>query len=122
MAVQLAAGRSLFAAAMFAAPVTGVRLLGADGATARRISWLSQMTAVRDGALGVGGLLAARNGAAGAVPWLIGGAISDTVDALAIAKAIKQGRLKGPGAVAIVPLAAGAAAVGLLTAARLRRS
>jgi hypothetical protein len=78
------------------------------------------MLGVRDGALGVGGAFAARNGGSGAVPWLLGGAAADAVDAIVIAGAVKQGRLKGAIPSAIVPLAAITSAVGVLSAARLR--
>src|SRR5947209_15760954 len=96
VALQLALGRTVAASFMMAAPELTARLLGMDGATARRVSWLTRMTAVRDGALGVGALAAVRNGSpASAIPWLLGGAVSDTVDTLVIAAARKQGRAKG---------------------------
>jgi hypothetical protein len=78
------------------------------------------MLAVRDGALGVGTAAAARSGRGGA-GWLVGGAVSDAVDALVLAAAVKQGRVRGVVPTATVVLAAGAAAVGFSTAARLRR-
>ena len=102
------------------APVVFVRLLGADTATAQRVTWLTRMLAVRDGALGVGTAAAARSG--GSSGWLIGGAVSDAVDAAVIAAALKQGRLRGVIPAATVVGAAGAAALGFVTAARLRRA
>jgi hypothetical protein len=120
MAMQLAAGRTVFAGIIMAAPVVSVRFLGADGATSRRISWLSRMTAARDGALGVCGLLAARQSGSAAAPWIIAGAVCDAVDSVVIAGALKDGRVKGIGPAASVPLAAGAAVLGAITAARLR--
>lgn len=121
MALQLAAGRTLLASAIMAAPVLAARVLGTDTATAQRVVWLTRMTAVRDGALGVGGLAAVRRGGAHAVPWLVGGAVSDAVDALVLAQALKQGRIKGVAPAAIVPLGALAAVSGAVAAFRLRR-
>ena len=118
---QLAVGRVGAAAACLAAPVPAARLLGLDTATAARVSWLTRMMAIRDGALGVGALLAQRNGG-NAAPWLLGGAASDAVDAVVIAGALKQGRIKGVLPSAVVPLAAVVAGAAVVTAARLRRS
>jgi hypothetical protein len=78
------------------------------------------MMAVRDAAIGVGALAAAReNGPVGA--WIVAGAVSDAVDALVLTQALQQGRAKGFTAAAVVPIAAGSAAVGAWTAFRLRR-
>jgi hypothetical protein len=119
MARQIAAGRAVIAAAILAAPVASARLMGTDTATAQRVVWLTRMMGVRDGALGVGGAVAARRGGAGA--WLLGGAVADTVDAIVVAGALRQGRLKGLVPTAVVPLAAATGALGFLTALRLRR-
>lgn len=119
-AFQISAARTALAVAIMAAPVTSLRLLGADGATAQRVTWLTRMTAVRDGALGVGGVWAARRGAPVA-PWLIGGAVADVVDAVVTARAVQQGRVKGAIPTAVVPLAGLTAAVGAVTAWRSRR-
>jgi hypothetical protein len=121
LAVQIAAGRSVIAAAIMAAPVMTVRLAGTDTATARRVSWLTRMMAIRDGAIGVGGVLAARRGG-NVVPWLLAGAASDAVDAVVLAGALRAGRAKGIAAALTVPLAGGTAIAGALTAARLRRN
>jgi hypothetical protein len=118
LARQLAAGRVGAAAAFLAAPIPALRLLGVDTATAARVSWLTRMMAIRDGALGVGALLAGHRGGDPA-PWLLGGAVSDAVDAVVIAGALKRGRVKGVLPTAVVPLAAVVAGVGALTAARL---
>jgi len=120
MVRQLAVGRVVFAAAFLAAPVPAVRLLGSDTATAQRVSWLTRMMAVRDGALGVGALAAGRGG--DPRPWLIGGAVSDAVDAVVIAGALKQGRVKGIVPTLVVPGAVLAAASGVVAALRSRRS
>jgi hypothetical protein len=119
MALQLSAGRVAFAAAAMAAPVTFLRLLGADSATAQRVTWVTRMLAVRDGALGVGGALAARRGSS-ATPWLVCGAVSDAVDAVVIGRALAEGRVRGIVPAAVVPLAALTAAAGVVTAVRAR--
>ncbi|HZC73437.1 MAG TPA: hypothetical protein VE442_22260 [Jatrophihabitans sp.] len=120
MALQISAGRTGFALAMMAAPTASLRALGADSATAQRVTWVTRMLAVRDGALGVGGFVAARRGGS-AAPWLVAGAVSDAVDAMVIGRALDQGRVKGIVPAAVVPLAALTAAVGALTALRTRR-
>lgn len=121
MARQIAAGRSVIAAAIMAAPVVTVRLAGTDTATARRVTWLTRMMAIRDGAIGVGGVLAARRGT-NVAPWLLAGAASDAVDTVVLAAALRNGHAKGIAATLTLPLAAGTAVAGVLTAARLRRS
>ena len=119
MVRQLAVGRVAFAAVFLAAPVPGVRLLGTDTATAQRVSWLTRMMAVRDGALGVGALSAARSGHPR--PWLIAGAVSDAVDAVVIAGALNSGRVKGIVPTLVAPGALLVAATGLIGARRARR-
>jgi hypothetical protein len=122
LALQIPAGRSVLAASIMAAPVVTARVMGTDTATAQRVAWLTRMTAVRDGALGVGGVLAARRGGRAVVPWLVGGAAADLVDAVVIAKAVREGRLKGIRPTLIVPLAGLTAVAGAVAALRLRRS
>jgi hypothetical protein len=121
MAFQLAAGRTATGAVVLALPVLSARLLGTDSATAKRVTWLTRMMAVRDAAIGAGGLATARAGSS-QTPWLVAGAVCDAVDAIVLTQALRQGRVKGVTAAAVVPLAAGAAAVGALTAIRLRRA
>jgi hypothetical protein len=121
MALQLAAGRTAAGTAMLVLPIFSARLLGADSATAKRVAWLTRMMAVRDAAIGAGGLAAVR-GDGSATPWIVAGAVSDAVDAIVLTQALRQGRAKGLTATAVVPLAAGAAVVGALTALRLRRA
>ncbi|MGI8680093.1 MAG: hypothetical protein ACR2LX_15695 [Jatrophihabitans sp.] len=120
LAVQLGAGRALIAAAIVAAPVPAARLLGADTATARRITWLTRMMGVRDGILGVGGLDSVRR-EVGATQWLLGAGVADAVDALVIGAALKQGRARGVVPAAVVLGAGASAAVHAVTAFRLRR-
>jgi hypothetical protein len=120
LARQLAAGRVVMAAAALAAPVPAARILGTDTATAGRVTWLTRMMAVRDGAIGAGGLAATR-GSGSAAPWLLAGAVSDAVDAAVLAVALRQGRIKGVVPTAVVPMAAGIALASAVTALRLRR-
>jgi hypothetical protein len=123
LALQLGAGRTVLAAMIMAAPVPAARLLGADTATAQRVTWLTRMMAVRDGALGAGALASTRSDdARGAGGWVLGGAISDAVDAAVIAGALTQGRVRGIVPIGIVLGASLAAAVGASTAVRLRRA
>src|SRR5947208_909045 len=121
LALQIAAGRAVIAASILASPVRTVRMMGADTATAARVTWLTRMMGARDAAIGVGGVAALRGKGGAGGPWLLAGAASDAVDALVIAGALKRGRVKGIVPAAIVPLAAGTAAVGAVTALRLRR-
>lgn len=120
LATRLGAGRAAIAALILAAPTVSVRLLGTDTATARRASWLTRMMGVRDGAIGAGALAAGRSSASGAVPWLLAGAAADAVDAVVLAGALRQRRIKGVLPRAVVGLAAATAAVGAVTAVRLR--
>lgn len=115
----LGAGRTAAGAVLVAAPALCLRLLGTDSATARRVTWLTRMMGVRDGAIGVGALVAARRG--NPLPWVVAGAVSDAVDTLALGAAVKQGRLRGPVVRGIVPLSGGAAVIGAWSALRLRR-
>lgn len=120
LAMQLAAGRSVIGVVILAAPVPAARLLGADTATAQRVTWLTRMLGVRDGALGVGGLDAVRRGTS-ATAWLLSGGVADAVDSLVVAGAVKQGRVGGFVPSVLVLGAAGSAALHVLTAVRLRR-
>lgn len=83
---------------MLARPGLLGAVLGMDRATARRSGWLAQMIAGRELALGMGTLVSGRQG--GARPWLAGQMIADSVDAVALALAIR--------AKAVHPLLAGA--------------
>ena len=116
----IGAGRVAIGAVFLAAPVTSVRLLGLDTATAARITWLARMTAVRDTVLGAGTVVSSgrQQGAAG---WLCAGAVSDTVDAVVLAAALREGRLRGWRPQAIAVGAVGAAAITAVAAADLAR-
>ena len=120
VAVLLGGGRVALGGTFLVAPEFAVRAVGLDAGSARRVVWLSQMTAGRDVALGVGTLLSALRGR-DAAPWVAAGAAADAVDSVALAAAVRSGRLGGVGAVGMVGGAALAAAVGFWAAAGLRR-
>jgi hypothetical protein len=119
LAGRLALGRVAFAAAIMAAPVASVRVLGSDTATAGRVVWLTRMVAARDGAIGVGALAAGRSGSA--APWVLAGALCDAVDAAVLTTAMRQGRVTGLVARLVAPGAAAAAVLGVVAAVRSRR-
>lgn len=118
--LAIGVGRTVIGAAFLAAPVPALRMLGVDTATAARTSWLSRMTAARDGVLGAGTLMssASRRGSA---PWLLAGALADAADAAAIATALRNGKVAGIGAIGMVGAAGAAAAVGVWAAAASAR-
>lgn len=120
MGLAIGAGRTAVGAAFLAAPELSVRVLGLDTATARRVTWLAQMTAARDAALGAGTLAATARGSRSAGGWLLAGAVADFADAAVLATALRRGRLRGAattgiavGAVLAAGVAGWAAADGL---------
>jgi hypothetical protein len=119
--LSVGAGRVAIGAIFLAAPVTSVRLLGLDTATAARITWLARMTAVRDTVLGAGTVVSSgrRKGAAG---WLLAGSVSDAVDAAVLAAALRGGKVRGWRAQAIAVGAVGAALVAAAAAAETART
>jgi hypothetical protein len=117
--VAIGAGRVALGTAFMAFPQQSTMLLGLDAVTATRITWLARMTAARDIALGVGTVASSVNGRDAAI-WLLGGAVSDAVDAAAIAGAVYARRLPAARAGAMVVLAAGAAAAGAVLAGQAR--
>lgn len=119
--VSIGAGRLLIGAVFMAAPEGSVRLLGLDTATARRVAWLARMTAARDGVLGAGTLAATTRGT-GEAAWLVAGAVSDTADAVVLAAALRDGRVRGLRARAITAGAAVAAGLAILATADALRS
>jgi hypothetical protein len=118
--LAIGVGRTLIGATFLAAPVPALRMLGVDTATAARTTWLSRMTAARDGVLGAGTLMssASRRGSA---PWLLAGAVADAADAAAIAAALRTRKVAGIGAIGMGGAAGVAAAVGLWAAAASAR-
>jgi hypothetical protein len=120
LALLIGGGRTLIGLAFGAAPITAVRSLGVDGATAARMEWLARMTAARDTVLGAGTVAASRRGR-GARTWLLAGAAADAVDAVALTAAAKSRRVGGVGAWVCVALGASGAVAGLWAALGMRR-
>lgn len=110
-------GRLAIGAGFLAAPVLSTRVLGLDTATAKRITFLARMAAVRDITLGVGTLTAGPD----AGRWLAAGAVCDLVDAVVIVAAVRKRTLRGALAAGIAVGAVASAVVGLRAAAALRR-
>jgi hypothetical protein len=119
--LSIGAGRVAIGALFLAAPVTSVRMLGLDTATAARITWLARMTAVRDTVLGAGTVVSSGRGKGGA-GWLLAGSMSDAVDAAVLAAALREGKLRGWRPQAIAVGALGAALVAAAAAAQMARS
>ncbi|HEV7193896.1 MAG TPA: hypothetical protein VGN35_11905 [Jatrophihabitantaceae bacterium] len=119
VAVGIGLARIAIGAVFFAAPVTALRIVGADSATATRVTWLSRMTAARDAVLGAGTTQSALAG--GGAGWLLAGAVSDAVDAVALAQAVRERRAGGIGATGMVAAAVGTSALGLWAALGSRR-
>jgi hypothetical protein len=123
LARSIGVGRVVLGGGFLLAPALSTRILGVDSATAKRVTFLAQMMAARDVAIGAGTALAATGGRNPA-GWLLAGAVADGTDAVVIARAVASGRASGPIAVGI---AGGAVAVsalavfGALGAARRRR-
>jgi len=109
-------------ASLLAVPVEGVRLVGGDTATARRVTWLSRMLAGRDTALAVGALVTEARGRDSA-GWIAAGAAADAVDAAALGIAIRDHKLGGGRAAFAAGAGAVAAVIGFWAAAgALRRT
>ena len=119
MAFAIGAGRTVLGTAFLLDPVRSVRFMGVDAATANRMTWMAQMMAVRDAVIGAGTLGAAARGEGAA--WLIGGAVADFVDAVAIGKAVQDGRLKGAVPTMVSVGAVGLAGIALVAAIGARR-
>jgi hypothetical protein len=98
---------------MLARPTVLPRLLGADSATAARVTWLTQMLGAREVALGAGAVLAQRRGGAGARTWLYAGVLADSLDAAAVTAAVVRGRASRLTGAGVVVTAAAAAAAQL---------
>jgi len=113
--LSVGAARVAVGAIFMAAPVSSVRLLGLDTATAARITWLARMTAARDAVLGAGTVVSSAR-RDGATPWLLAGAVSDAVDAAVLTVALHEGRVRGWRA-QFVTAGAVAAAAGAVAAA-----
>jgi hypothetical protein len=111
-ALLIGTGRIAIGVAFAISPVTSVRLLGVDTATANRIAWLARMTAARDTAIGVGTVLSTRQ-AAGSGGWLLAGAACDIADASFLALALQRRQVSRipAGGVVVGALGLGAVAI-----------
>lgn len=115
LAAGIGAGRVLIGVSFLSSPVTGLRLIGLDTATASRVTWLARTAGIRDVALGAGTLYAAATDRDDG-PWLIAGAACDAVDAAVTAIAARDGRVAR---VRGLMVAGGAAASVVVAAAAL---
>jgi hypothetical protein len=108
-----------FGLGMAVRPEIVPRALGVDAVSGRRMSWLVRMCAVRDAALGAGGLHAAVTGR-DVRPWLRAQAFSDGGDAVALGLALRDRQVAPTRAVAIGAMAV-AGLLGGLVASREAR-
>ena len=105
---------------LLAAPGSVAPLAGIDTGTARRMTWLTRMTAARDLALGTGTLAALRSGG-DATRWLALGAAADLGDLVILSGAVRQGRLARVRGAGMAASAAGGVLVGAMAAVGMRR-
>jgi peptide-methionine (R)-S-oxide reductase len=119
VATGIGAARVAVGVTFMVAPITSVRVLGMDTATAKRVTHLARMAAVRDIALGAGALAGARRGEGAG--WLLAGAGADAADAALIASALRTGKARGLVASGIALGALASAAVGVWAASGLAR-
>lgn len=103
-----AAGRVAAGVGLLARPDLFPRMLGVDSGTAARMSWLGRMFGAREVALGAGLLLAGRAGG-DPRPWLLGAALSDAVDVVALGSAVRRGVVRAPAGLALAAIGASAA-------------
>ena len=118
LAAGIGTGRLVLSGALFAAPTASVRMLGVDSASAKRMTFLVRMAAIRDMGLGVGTL--ASRGTPQVAVWLAVGSAADAVDAIVVAAATKQGVTRGLSAFGTVVGAVGAAVAGGWAAGQLK--
>jgi hypothetical protein len=85
-------------------PAQSMRFLGVDTGTATRLTWLAQMTAARDIAVGLGTAATAVTGR-GSDGWLLAGAACDAADAAAIAAALARKQVSAVASVAVIAVA-----------------
>ena len=88
----IAAGRVALGVGFLLRPGAMPRLMGIDSGTVERTSWFGRMFGAREVALGAGLLLA--GSPEEERRWLLGGALSDAVDAVAFAEALRRGLVR----------------------------
>jgi hypothetical protein len=118
VALVVNVGRVALGAAVLTAPEAAMRALGVDRASAARASWLVRTAGVRDGALGVGTVVAVLRGH-NQTAWVLAGAACDAVDALVTGQAARQQRIDPVRGRLLAAGAVGSAAVCVLSAAGL---
>ena len=89
----MATVRCAVGALLLVRPRSVVDVLGGDPALSPAGDWAVRMLAGRDLALGLGGLVAARDRPRNAPLWLLAGALSDAVDAVVLTRALARGGL-----------------------------
>jgi hypothetical protein len=119
--VLIGGGRVAIGVAFALKPVTSVRILGVDTATANRLAWLAQMTAARDIVLGAGTVFGSISGR-GSGPWLLAGAASDIADAAALTGALARRQVSAVPAIAIAGGAVGLAGLAIAGVVRNARA
>jgi hypothetical protein len=103
----VAVGRTLVGLTMMAQPGLVPSLLGVEEEARGRTGFLVQMLGAREIALGLGALTAGSDRRR----WLLAGILSDTVDAVVVARAVGGRRARVVTGLGTVAVAAGAAAI-----------
>jgi hypothetical protein len=121
IAAGIGGGRIAIGVSFLSSPVTFLRLIGLDTASATRVTWLARIAGVRDVVLGAGTLFAAVTGRDD-TSWLLAGAAVDAVDAVVTGAAAREGRIgRFRGALmALGGVASAAAGVAALATGRSR--
>ena len=114
IAAGIGGGRIAIGVSFLSSPITFLRLIGLDTASAARVTWLARIAGIRDVVLGAGTLVASVTGG-DETSWLLAGAACDAVDAVVTGVAARDrriGRFRGAlvTAGAIASAAAGVAA------------
>jgi len=114
IAAGIGGGRIAIGVSFLSSPITFLRLIGLDTASAARVTWLARIAGIRDVVLGTGTLVASVTGR-DETSWLLAGAACDAVDAVVTGAAARDrriGRFRGAlvTAGAIASAAAGVAA------------
>jgi hypothetical protein len=112
VALGIGIARVAFGLGLFAAPDTCLRLLGVDGSSARRMTFLARMVGARDVSLGAGAAVSCGTGSRRG--WLLAGALADAGDVVAVSAAARRGTVGGAAGIGIIALAGSSAAVGAI--------
>ena len=104
----LALGRTAAGVTMLTRPELLPALLGTPQESRQSMAWVVQMLGAREVALGLGALTARKD----TRRWHAAGLLSDAVDAVAVAGALRKGRVRASTGAGLVVIAAVAAATG----------